>query len=404
METLCPLCKSVLSTDKHREVLDRYQAEANKKFASQKALIEEQMQEKLLEAEREKEKWKEAQNELLDEKVAEARQLAREEASREAGEDSAAMTSRIEELEGQLRSRDEGLERRAADAEKRAEAAERSAKERSEEAERLTSEKVRLARQDAELDAQKASLALREMESENAKLRTELDSKVKVFEEFKRKQDTRAGWLRGDGGEAALLAALKKRFPGDIFDQEQKGREQADIIQHIVTSDGKLDTPICYDTKDNKAATPADVQKAKNYRAIHKTPHVLLVTPVLPAQSNQGIALKDGVMVVHPFLAPEVASVIRDGLVRIHEVGESAGGRDGKEASLFKFVTGDEFISLMRHAHESYEKLRAIREKEKKYHEKVWEDQEEAARQAVAQFSSIQERISEITRSERTRV
>ena len=259
---------------------------------------------------------------------------------------------------------------------------------------------VRMERQleDAIQDAEKkAAGETLDLKHENQKLIQELELRRKQFDEYKKKQDGRPAWFRGMVGESVLLKMLEEKFPDDDFVKEKPGQETADIIQRINYNGTYLDTPICYDNKDDKQVSLMDTKKAKKYRTIHSTPYVIIVTRVMPAKSNHAITTKDGVLLVHPYIVNDVVSVIRDGIIKIAAAAANAEDRDGKEADLYRYITGDDFSTRVARLFSIRDDLAALQEQEKKEHEKIWKKRAEMLDIMSSQLIDVEDHISKIT-------
>lgn len=70
--------------------------------------------------------------------------------------------------------------------------------------------------------------------------------------------------LKGEAGEANLLAILRNEFRQDLFTPQTRGISGADIIQQIRTPSGELlKITIGYYNKEANDANKSDIEKTK---------------------------------------------------------------------------------------------------------------------------------------------
>lgn len=291
----------------------------------------------------------------------------------------------------------EELEKVRQDAEKKTAEMERRFADREADMEKRIAEQVQAQTREITNDAEKAASQNLDLKYENDKLQEQIKIKERQFEEYKKKQDGHPSWLRGRVGENVLFNALVERFPNDDFVKEKPGQETADIIQRIKHEGAYLDTPICYDNKDDKKVSVTDTKKAKKYRTIHSTPYVIIVTRSMPAKSNLAITTKDGVLLVHPYIISDVVSVIRDGIIKIAAAAANAEDRDGKEADLYRYITGDDFTTRVARLLSIRDDMATLQEQEKKDHERIWKKRDEMLDIMSSQLVDVKDNISKIT-------
>ena len=119
------------------------------------------------------------------------------------------------------------------------------------------------------------------------------------FEKSKR-LDNISSESKGTAGENGLLEELKQEFKTDEFICKKNGVAMADILHTIVTEKGeRIATKIAYDKKTSSKVTRLDLEKAKNYKRIHKTDYCIIVTNHITGE-NRFTEVREGVLLVRP--------------------------------------------------------------------------------------------------------
>lgn len=244
------------------------------------------------------------------------------------------------------------------------------------------------------------SVDMEHLKQEIGKKNAEIEVRDQQFEDYKKKQNQKPAWLQGKIGEMNLLKKLSDAFPSDQFESEKPGIEEADIVQRIHTGTQFLDTTICYDNKEGKRILPSDIVKAKNYKNIHNTSNVIIVSTALPAGSNQGITHKNDVLIVHPFIITEIAALVRDSLIAIASIAKSEVDKSKKEAALYEYMMGESFRNQMQLVYTAHKDLNELQEKEEKEHAKMWKKRKRAVSQMVKSFQQLEENVRDISQQD----
>ena len=201
-----------------------------------------------------------------------------------------------------------------------------------------------------------------------ARMETDINS-------LKKTAEGTPGELRGTAGEKTLLDRLEDAFPQDVFKPQKRGQKTGDIIHEIrLDARHKVLTPIVYDNKEDTRVTSSDLEKAKRYKNIHNTNHVIIVSSHLPKEIGNGlIDEKDGVLIVHPKIIIGFVRQLRQSLIEIQKTSLSHIDRDRKEARLFDYLKSQEFERAMRDMETNSEKIDELQDVEEKDHYKLWE-------------------------------
>lgn len=168
----------------------------------------------------------------------------------------------------------------------------------------------------------------------------ELADKV---EKLEKTLDNVPSELRGTAGELVLQDELQREFITDKFMPKKVGVEMADVVHTIVTENGKeLRTPIAYDKKMGNFITKLDIDKAKRYKTVHNTDHVIIVT-AKGIRNNRFTEKRDGITLVHPIVLLDVARTIRSLIIETSKYEKNSEALKQAETRIYNYVTGPQY-------------------------------------------------------------
>jgi hypothetical protein len=155
---------------------------------------------------------------------------------------------------------------------------------------------------------------------------------------MKRRLERKTAGELGDEAEVDLFGALKREFGGDEIVRVPKGRNGADIIHRVVegTACGKL----IYDAKAHKRWLNSFTTKLRQDQVAEQADHAVLVSAVFPAGAQQ-LAVRDGVVIVHPARVIALAHLLRRHTIQLHTLRLGNEGRAEKTAKLYEFMISD---------------------------------------------------------------
>lgn len=166
---------------------------------------------------------------------------------------------------------------------------------------------------------------------------------VDKFEKLEKAWNNIPAELRGTAGELVLQDELQKEFITDKFTLKKVGHEVADVVQTIVTETGNvLATPIAYDKKMGNIVTKLDIEKAKRYKTIHGTDHVLIVT-AKGIRTNRFTEKREGILLVHPIVLIDVVRMIRSLIIETEKCAMNSEALKIAEARLYNYVTSPQY-------------------------------------------------------------
>jgi hypothetical protein len=224
-----------------------------------------------------------------------------------------------------------------------------------------------------------AALAPKITEALNAEKQRSYAEKLKLteqLEDMKRRLEKKTAGELGDEAEISLLETLKREFAGDritgadVFARTPKGRNGADIV-HQVVHNGTVCGTIIYEVKNHKKWLNSFTTKLRQDQVAERADHAVLVSAVFPAGAQQ-LAVRDGVIIVHPARALALVHLLRGQTVQLHGLRLSNEGRAEKTERLYEFMTSDRANHLWNKIADATNELEALDRSEKISHERTW--------------------------------
>jgi hypothetical protein len=215
-------------------------------------------------------------------------------------------------------------------------------------------------------DEELESLRLKQRELEKQR-----DDAKQVAEELRRRMTQGSQQTQGEVLELILERELANRFGSDRIEPISKGVFGADVIQHVLSSDGRLCGSITWETKNAQNWNPRWLEKLRTDMIANKSEFGVLVSTVLPAGVNH-FGLVDGLWVCDLAVWPILASTLRQQLMALTFARLSAQGRDTKMEILYRYLTGPEFRERVNAILRTFVGMKEQLEKEKRALIKQW--------------------------------
>jgi hypothetical protein len=216
--------------------------------------------------------------------------------------------------------------------------------------------KAALAKQSSAINAEKEKY-----------FREKLGLEAKLQELQRRLQKKSANEL-GDEGELDLFQRLKNEFPNDQIERVRKGKQGADIIHRIIGPHGQIRGKILYDVKNTTRLLPKYLTKLRADQLREEADHGVLSTQAC----TQQLAVRGGVVIVHPTRAIAVAHLLRHQVLQVYGLRLGSAGRAEKAQQLYTFMLSDIFSHSWNEILDAANELDAIDRSEKISHERIW--------------------------------
>ena len=232
------------------------------------------------------------------------------------------------------------------------------------EREKITQEVVKIEQQKNEMKETDFMLKLKEKDKQ-------LEAQKKLVEEMKRKQDQVSMQLQGEVQELALEELLKVTFPFDMITEVGKGIKGADCIQTVRNSMGQECGTIIYESKRRQGFNKEWIEKLKKDMRHQKADIAVIVTSVMPKDMDC-FGLKEGIWICSFSEVKAMASVLRDGVIRIYNSSKSHENKGDKINMLYDYLISNEFSEKWKAMREGFKSIYDSIQKEKDVMEKLW--------------------------------
>ena len=191
------------------------------------------------------------------------------------------------------------------------------------------------------------------------------------LEDLTRKLEGKSAHELGEGSEIDLFEQLRDAFQGDHIQRVPKGVSGADVI-HEVVHNGRTCGKIIYDAKNRDSWQNGFATKLKADKLAQAADHAVLSSNKFPKDKSQ-IHAQDGVIVANPARVLVIAEILREQIVRMHELRASKEAREEKTVALYAFVTSDHFKQLLEQVEAQAGKILELDSKEQEAHRRIWD-------------------------------
>ena len=241
-------------------------------------------------------------------------------------------------------------------------------------------------RKEIEENAIKREQELFDLKTKEYKL--QMEQQQKLIEELKRKSEQGSMQLQGESQELLLEEILQENFPFDVIEEVGKGVEGADCIQVVRNNSGVVCGKIIYESKRTKAWSNNWIDKLKADKRNSGSDVAILVSQVFPKDMEK-FGEKDGVWICNFSEVASVAYLLRNGIIKIHEVQRSQENKGDKMQMLYDYLTGNEFRGQMEAIVEGFVAMKQSITKERIQMEKLWKEREKQLEKVLLSTSGL---------------
>jgi hypothetical protein len=191
------------------------------------------------------------------------------------------------------------------------------------------------------------------------------------LQDLQRQLEKKSAHELGEGSEIDLYEQLKSAFEGDRIQRVGKGVNGADVI-HEVIHNGKVCGKIVYDAKNRNAWQNEFVSKLRADKIAQAADHAILSSNKFPKDTAH-VHYQDGVIVAQPARVVAIVHLLRDQIVRMHELRISKEGREQKSVELYAFITSEHCKSLLDQVETQTGRMLELESKEQEAHRRLWD-------------------------------
>lgn len=213
------------------------------------------------------------------------------------------------------------------------------------------------------------------MEMELRERDKKLEDQKKLIDEMKRKSEQGSMQMQGEIQELAIEEWLDSNFPYDTVDEIKKGARGGDCIQIVRDNLGHECGTIYYESKRTKQFQPSWIEKFKQDIRNKGADIGVIVTESMPKKMERMGEMK-GIWICSFEEFKSLCFVLRDTVLRIHQVSEQQKGKGDKMSMLYGYLTSNEFKMRMEAIVEGFSQMNENLAKEKRSAMAMWKRRE----------------------------
>lgn len=213
-------------------------------------------------------------------------------------------------------------------------------------------------------------LKQRESEQQINAMRTQIDN-------LKRRAEQGSQQQQGEVLETAIEDMLAKNFIHDEILPVAKGVSGADILQRVMSPNGKFCGTILWETKRTKAWHATWLPKLKDDQRNCSADIAILMSTTLPKEMQPGsFGQIDGIWVTGYDSALSMVGALRMSLIELANVLAVRDGQATKAELVYDYLTGTKFRHRIEAIVEKFDDMRSDLTREKKITVKNWAKRE----------------------------
>lgn len=261
---------------------------------------------------------------------------------------------------------------------------------------KLQVEREKLSEDIRKIEEQKVAAKETEYQLRMKELEKQLEDQKKLADEMKRKAEQGSMQLQGEVQELALEEMLRTSFPFDEISEVGKGVRGADCIQTVRNNFGQECGKIIYESKRTNAFGTDWIEKLKTDMRSLGAEIAVIVTKTMPKEMDC-FGIKDGVWICSFDEVKALASVLRDGVIRVFNAAKSQENKGDKMHLLYDYLTSTEFDEQWKAIREGFMSMKLSIQKERDAMEKLWKAREKQLEKVLLNAAHIRGSIEGIS-------
>ena len=260
---------------------------------------------------------------------------------------------------------------------------------------KLSEERERISEEIRKIEAQKNQVKETEYQLRLREMEKQLEDQKRLAEEMKRKAEQGSMQLQGETQELALEDKLRSAFPFDIISEVGKGVRGADCIQTVRNNFGQECGSIIYESKRTQNFSNDWIEKLKVDMRSQSAEIAVIVTNVMPKDMDC-FGLKEGVWICSFSEVTALASVLRDGIIRVFNSARSQQNKGDKMNLLYDYLTSHEFAEQWSAIREGFMSMKISIQKERDAMERLWKAREKQLEKVLLSAAHVRGSIEGI--------
>jgi hypothetical protein len=264
---------------------------------------------------------------------------------------------------------------------------------------RLNAERELLKQQIQKEELERISIKDQEHQLKVKELEKQIEDQRKLAEEMRRKAEQGSMQMQGEVQELLLEELLKSSFPFDVISEVGKGVRGADCIQTVRNNIGQEAGKIIYESKRTTAFAAEWIEKLKADMRSQGADIAIIVTQTFPKDMDR-FGEKDGVYICSFQEVRSVALLLRNAILKVHDVRKSQVNKGDKMTLLYDYLIGNEFGEQWKAIGEGFRQMRQSIQKERDAMEKLWKSREKQLEKVLLNAMHIKGSIEGIAGSD----
>ncbi|WP_300599214.1 DUF2130 domain-containing protein [Niabella sp.] len=261
---------------------------------------------------------------------------------------------------------------------------------------KLNTEREKIAEELRRIEGEKTALKESEFNLKLKELETQLEQQKKLAAEMQRKAEQGSMQLQGESQELALEEMLTAAFPFDLIEEVGKGVRGADSIQTVRNNLGAACGKIIWESKRAENFGGDWIEKLKADMRSQGADVAVLVTRRYPKDMER-FGEKEGVWICNFNEAKALASVLRDGIIKIYNASKSQENKGDKMHLLYSYLTSPEFAEQWKAIREGFLSMKISIQKERDAMERLWKAREKQLEKVLLNATHIRGSIDGIS-------
>ncbi len=264
---------------------------------------------------------------------------------------------------------------------------------------KLNAERELIKQQIQKEELERISIKDQEHQLKVKELEKQIEDQRKLAEEMRRKAEQGSMQMQGEVQELLLEELLKASFPFDLISEVGKGVRGADCIQTVRNSIGQEAGKIIYESKRTTAFAAEWIEKLKADMRSQGADIAIIVTQTFPKDMDR-FGEKDGVYICSFQEVRSVALLLRNAILKVHDVRKSQVNKGDKMTLLYDYLIGNEFGEQWKAIGEGFRQMRQSIQKERDAMEKLWKSREKQLEKVLLNAMHIKGSIEGIAGSD----
>ncbi len=261
---------------------------------------------------------------------------------------------------------------------------------------RLAMEREKIAGDLRRLEQQKAEQKETEYQNKIKELEIKFEQATKLASEMQRKAEQGSMQIQGESQELVLEEMLTAAFPFDKIEEVGKGVRGADSIQIVRNSLGAECGKIIWESKRAENFGGDWIEKLKTDMRGLGADVAILVTRRYPKDMER-FGEKEGVWICSFAEAKALATVLREGIIRVYNASKSQENKGDKMNMLYSYLTSPEFAEQWKAIREGFMNMKLSIQKERDAMERMWKAREKQLEKVLLNATHIRGSIDGIS-------